>query len=339
MTFMNPDISVIVSAYNTEAYITKAIKYTLEQTLENLEVIVVDNGSTDRTGEIARTFSDPRLKVLSNEQNMGVSCGRNCALREAKGKWIAILDSDDWFGPQRLERLLQIAEAEDVDMIADDLYYIKDGDKLPWSTLINDSGERINQIKHITPEYFVETDLHGKQGLRLGLTKSLIKRDFLLRHGIEYDKNIELGQDFSFYLICLAYGARFILVPQPYYFYRSRPGSLVTRSQLDRIGQACATSRYFIEQEIIQLNSTLVCALSKRLNVLEKNKHYFHVVDPLKQGKWLMALWEMIVHPYFFVHFVQQIPRIAGRWINYYITKIKPMNNHEFMKIEENYKA
>jgi len=95
----------------------------------------------------------------------------------------------------------------------------------------------------------------------------------------------------------------------------------------------------FIEQEIIQLNSTLVCPLSKRLNVLEKNKHYFHVVDPLKQGKWLMALWEMIVHPYLFVHFVQQIPRIAGRWINYYITKIKPMNNHEFIKIEENYKA
>lgn len=328
---MYPDISVIISAYNTEAYIAQAIKYTLEQTVESLELIVVDNGSSDRTGEIAKTFSDQRLKILTIEQNIGVSCGRNCALREATGKWIAILDSDDWFAPERLEKLLQIAETEDVDMIADDLYYIKDGDKLPWSTLLTDSGERINQIQQITPEYFVETDLHGQQGLHLGLTKPLIKREFLLRHGIEYDKNIELGQDFSFYLRCLAYGARFIFVPQPYYFYRSRPGSLVTRSQLERLEQACDTSRYFLEQEIIQQNPKLVCSISKRLALLEKTKHYFHVVDPLKQGKWLIALYEMIRHPYFIIHFVRQIPRIGRRWINYQAAKIK-INNHDFIK-------
>lgn len=329
---MNPDISVIISAYNTEAYITQAIKYALGQTLANLEVIVVDNGSTDRTGQIARTFSDQRLKVLTIEQNIGVTCGRNYALREAKGKWIAILDSDDWFAPQRLEKLFQIAEAEDVDMIADDLYYIKDGDDLPWSTLLTNSGERISQIKQITPEYFVETDIHGQRSLHLGITKPLIKRQFLLQHGIEYDKKIELGQDFSFYLICLAYGARFIFVPQPYYFYRSRPGSLVTRSQLDRIEQACATSRYFLEQEIIQRNPKLVDAISQRLNVLEKNKHYFHVVDPLKQGKWLMALFEMFLHPYFFVHFIRQFPSILGRFINYHTTQIKLIDEQNIIQ-------
>ncbi len=315
---MNPIVSVIVSAYNTESYIAQAITSVLAQTEENIELIVVDNGSTDATGEIAKSFSDKRLKVLTIQQNIGVSGGRNCALREAKGKWIAILDSDDWFAPERLEKLVPIAEAEEADMIADDLYYIKDRAKLPWSTLLTESGERIDRIKQISPEYFVETDLHGRRGLHLGLTKPLIKRDFLLRQGIEYDKNIELGQDFTFYLTCLAHGANFILVPKPYYFYRSRPGSLVTKSQLERLNQACSATQYFLKQEIFRENPQLSRSLTKRLALLEQTKPYFRVVSSLKQGRLLLAVIEMIRHPYFFVHFITQLPRIVSRRIKYY---------------------
>lgn len=327
---MNPKVSVIIPAYNTEAYITRAIESALGQTEANIEVIVVDDASTDATVEVTKGISDKRLKVLVNQQNLGASGARNRAIREAQGEWIALLDSDDWYAPERLEKLLSVARAEGANMIADDAYYIEDGVELPWTTLLRESGENIDKIRHIDPLFFVETDVQGRRGLHLGLTKPLIKRDFLVQHGIEYDAEIKLGQDFYFYLTCLAQGARFVLVPEPYYFYRSREGSLVTNSEVKRLEQACSASQYFLQQEIIQKNPELMRSLSKRLALLEQTKPYFRVIDPLKQRQWTEALMQMIRNPYFFVHFITQIPRMWSRRVNYYFHKLinkRPINS------------
>ncbi len=317
-----PEVSIIIPAYNTEAYIAQAIESALAQTEKNIEVIVIDDASTDATVTVAKGFLDKRLNVLVNQQNLGVSDARNRGIREAKGKWVALLDSDDWYAPERLEKLLKVAYTENATLIADDIFYIEDGAKLPWTTLLAESGERIDEIIPIDPVYFVETDIQGRRGLHLGLTKPLIKRDFLVHKGIEYDKNIKLGQDFYFYLSGLAHGARFILVPKPYYFYRSRAGSLVTTGEIKRLDQACSASQYFLQQEIIQKNPNLVNSLSKRLALLEKTRPYFRVIDPVKKGKPLWALIEMVRNPYFFVHLINQLPRIFYRRVRYYLSRM-----------------
>jgi succinoglycan biosynthesis protein ExoO len=323
---MNPEVSVIIPAYNTEAYIVQAIQSALRQTEENLEVIVVDDASTDATVELAKSFLDKRLKVLVNEQNLGQNGALNRGLKEAKGKWVALLDADDWYAPERLEKLLQVAYTEDADLIADDVYFIRDGDKLPWSTLLHESGKQIDKIRHIDPIFFIENDLPGIGGLPLGLTKPLFKRDFLVQHGIKHDEGIKASQDFWFDLKCLAHGARFVFVPQPYYFYRSRRGSVVTGSKVKRIEQYCSVTQYFLEQEYIKKNPELVHALSKRLTLIEKTKPYYRVVDPFKQGKWLSALIKMVHNPYFFVHFSTQFPTILSRRLRYYFLKNKMIN-------------
>jgi succinoglycan biosynthesis protein ExoO len=315
---MTPEVSVIIPTYNTEAYIAQAIESALGQTQKNIEVIVVDDASTDATAKVARGFNDERLKVLVNQQNLGPSGARNCALREAKGKWVAVLDSDDWYAPKRLEKLLQLAYTEDADMVADDLHLIRDGEQSPWSTLLCESGEQIDKIRQIDAVFFVETDRYGQRGLRLGLSKPLFKRDFLMSRGIEYDETIRIAEDFWLYLKCLVHGARFFLLPEPYYFYRSRQGSLVSQSKVKNLDQYCQTARNFLQQYPVKNNNKLVLSLSKNLEIFEKNRAYYRVVEPLKEGELLIALIAMIYNPYFFVHFIQQIQNILGRRLQYY---------------------
>ncbi|MBN3926157.1 glycosyltransferase family 2 protein [Nostoc sp. NMS4] len=316
---MNPKVSVIIPAYNTEAYIAKAIESALEQTLDDIEVIVVDDGSSDKTLEIAKSFTDRRLKVMVNKQNLGVSAARNRALRAAKGEWIAVLDSDDWYLPERLSDLVSLADERNADMIADDLYLIKDGATSPWSTLIQESGESIDKIIQIDIVYFVETDVYGKPGLHLGLSKPLFKREFLVKHGIIYDETLSIAEDFWLDMKFLINGARFFLVPKPYYFYRSRPFSLVRQNILSSLNQYLSATNYFMEQEVVKKNPALVRALSYNLAVYNKNLAYYQVVMPIKQGRWLTVLTEVSKNPYFVFDFILRLKNIIERRIQYYV--------------------
>ena len=113
---MNDLVSIIMPSYNTAKYIEESIQSVLNQTYKNWELIIVDDCSTDNTDEIVSQFNDKRIIYLKNEQNSGAAISRNRALREAKGKWIAFLDSDDLWLPEKLERQIQF-------MIDNDCYF------------------------------------------------------------------------------------------------------------------------------------------------------------------------------------------------------------------------
>lgn len=111
----NPIVSVIMPAYNAEAYVQKAIASVLAQTMDTWELIVVDDCSTDATYEKAEAVSrgDARIQVLRNEVNSGVSKTRNRGIDLARGRYIAFLDSDDVWHPNKLERQLERLTKED----------------------------------------------------------------------------------------------------------------------------------------------------------------------------------------------------------------------------------
>lgn len=96
-------VSIVMPNYNSEKHVAETIKSVLAQTYKNWEILFVDDCSTDNSLEIARSFNDERIKILQNEANSGAAVSRNYALREAKGKWIAFLDSDDLWAPTKLE--------------------------------------------------------------------------------------------------------------------------------------------------------------------------------------------------------------------------------------------
>lgn len=104
---MNKLVSIIMPSYNTGRFISETIDSVLAQTYENWELIIVDDCSTDNTDEVVQKYlSDHRVKYLKNEKNSGAAASRNRALREAEGKWIAFLDSDDLWSPNKLDKQL-----------------------------------------------------------------------------------------------------------------------------------------------------------------------------------------------------------------------------------------
>jgi glycosyltransferase involved in cell wall biosynthesis len=102
-----PDVSVIIPTYNRSALLPRAIDSVLRQTHQSFEVLVVDDGSTDSTAEVLSQQSDPRVRYLPQLENMGAAAARNRGLREAAGRFIAFLDCDDEWMPQKLSRQLE----------------------------------------------------------------------------------------------------------------------------------------------------------------------------------------------------------------------------------------
>lgn len=107
---MNDLVSVIMPSYNTGKYIGKSIESVINQTYSNWELIIVDDCSDDDTEEVVSVFKDERIKYFKNAFNSGAAISRNRALREAKGRWIAFLDSDDIWKPTKLEKQLEFMQ-------------------------------------------------------------------------------------------------------------------------------------------------------------------------------------------------------------------------------------
>jgi len=99
-----PKITVAIPSYNHEKYIAHAIRSVLEQTFQDFEIVITDDGSSDETLQVIREFTDPRIRIYCNEKNCGASAAMNNCIQQAKGEYIAILNSDDLFSPDKLEK-------------------------------------------------------------------------------------------------------------------------------------------------------------------------------------------------------------------------------------------
>ncbi len=104
-------VSIIMPSYNTAPYIKETIQSVLNQTYEDWELLIVDDCSTDNTDEVLSKIHDPRIRIFKNDCNSGAAVSRNRALREAKGQWIAYLDSDDLWMPEKLEKQIKFMES------------------------------------------------------------------------------------------------------------------------------------------------------------------------------------------------------------------------------------
>ncbi len=279
-----PTVSVIVPTYNAAHFVEKAIASVLEQTLEDLELILIDDGSTDQTLDILKRFSDKhhRIKVVENEINRGISHCRNVGNSVASGDWIALLDADDWWDRQRLALLLDVAEEHSADIVADNQFFVSDDTSRPWGTLFPE--QRIS-TRLITIDDFLRYDMPGKYGA-WGSLKPVFRKSFLREHGIRYDKNLRVHQDTVFILKCFVHNLRFIVCSQPLYYYRFHPGSIMFTVSSPDFMKSQDINRYFLKLFREKGKESTCKLLSRRIDHMDQYIRYRKVIEPLKDGEW-----------------------------------------------------
>jgi len=231
-----PLVSVIIAACNAEAYIAKAINSARAQSERRIEIIVIDDGSIDATAGVARGIAalDERVIVIRQNENRGVSAARNAGLAQANGAWIAVLDADDEFAPQRLEIMLAEAERHQADLIADNLQMHDFETGAPLGRAFPEAWMRTDH--DISIGYILERDIPGIYEREIGFFKPIIRRDFLTAHGIKYAEDIYAAEDFLLYAECLLQGGRLRFMPDALYRYAMRTGSL---SSLKLSNESC----------------------------------------------------------------------------------------------------
>lgn len=138
----NELVSIIMPSYNCGRFVRETIDSVLAQTYTNWELLFVDDCSTDDTESIVKSYHDSRIHFFKNVKNSGAAVSRNWALREAKGRWIAFLDSDDLWLPEKLEHQIRFMEEND--------YHFSCTSRIPVDENTKPLGLRIISPKHIT---------------------------------------------------------------------------------------------------------------------------------------------------------------------------------------------
>ncbi|MBD1806880.1 glycosyltransferase [Microcoleus sp. FACHB-SPT15] len=201
-----PIISVVIPVYNGEKTIRETIESVLEQTFQDVEIIVVNDGSQDKTLEIVDSIKDPRIKVFSYP-NAGPSPSRNRGISPATGEYIAFLDADDLWKPDKLEAQLKALQANPQAALA-----------YSWTDYIDESGQFLRQGAHITISGDVYKHLVLSNFLDSG-SNPLIRSHALAEVG-GFDESLTHAEDWDLWLR-LASRYPFVVVRSPHILYRT----------------------------------------------------------------------------------------------------------------------
>ena len=214
-------VSIITSIYNSEQFLKKCIDSYINQTLKDIEIILINDGSKDRSEEICKEYLfDKRIKYFSQE-NKGKSTGINFGYKKAKGKYILILDSDDYIDLNLCEETYNLAEKENLDIVNFGHTYIKNNihikkhSVLPKNRVITNS-----EIKKLIKQNTYSSKI-------LWFTWSnLIKKELLDSYQILHNENLKIGEDSTFNLECYLNSTKIYSIDKYYYFYKYNSDSL-----------------------------------------------------------------------------------------------------------------
>lgn len=240
-------VSVMMPAYNAEAYIAEAIDSVLKQTYEQWELLVINDGSKDKTGEIANRYRDGRIKVI-HQENGGEASARNTALANMRGEFLAFLDSDDAFLPDHLEKTaVYLQNHADKDAVyTDGIYMTSAGQRLePLS-----SQRRGPFTGWIFPEVVRASDVFGPP------TCTLLRTHLIFEHDLTFDTRIVIGPDWDF-LTRYCEWAQFGNLADKTVLYRVHETNITVTVDLKRRAGYMALCR----EKAIQLTHFAECAL------------------------------------------------------------------------------
>lgn len=226
-------VSIIVPIYRAEKYLDKCIKSLLAQTMLNIEIILVDDGSPDSSGQICDDYArmDQRVKVI-HQKNSGVSKARNHGIALATGEYIGFVDSDDWVSPNMYKILYLAGKAHHCDVVSCDFAYCFE-DRAGWR-MIEEKQPFPHQETICHADFLEHIYLPVIKGqIFTALWNKIYAKSLLVENAITFPADIPLREDYYFYMDIFTYAERFLHIAEPLYFYRCYPSSCSHRQFKD----------------------------------------------------------------------------------------------------------
>ncbi len=232
---MNSLISVIVPVFNIDKYISKCIESIMEQTYKNLQIILVDDGSTDTSGEICDRYAkkDIRIQVI-HKKNGGLVSARNAGLEAAAGEYVGFVDGDDYIDIGFYEVLLE-------DMLKNDVDFVHMGYRTENGNSSRACGNFETEKYQLTENsrlYFVEEGIFGKSGtfqITPSIWSKLFKREFIQKCYARVPKELSYGEDMFCLSMCMLEGRSMYLHKTAMYHYVNRQGSLMNSAYVSSV--------------------------------------------------------------------------------------------------------
>lgn len=232
---MNPKVSVVMSVYNGEDFLHQAIKSVLTQTFTDFEFLIVNDGSTDGTGEILASYYDPRIIVIKNEENVGLAASLNRAITMARGEYIARQDADDISYPERFTNQVALLDSN------------------PEIGIVGVKTEQIDSQNKVLQVLNPPTQNAELQATMLRFCclihgSTMFRRSAALNHG-GYNIQMRTGQDYDFWLR-ISENWDMVSLPHSLYCYRRHDGMASQERQAEQTRNA---------------NASCICAIERRL--------------------------------------------------------------------------
>lgn len=285
----SPRVSIVMANYNGAPFILDAIASATRQTLRDIEIIVVDDGSTDESIALVTRAAahDPRIILLRNNGVGGPASARNLGLDVARGNWIAVLDSDDIMHPGRLESLLRIAQERGADIVADNQIVFDHARLAPSRPLLT---RRQVPAGPVAIANYIDSNAFFSSGVPLGYLKPLFRSAFLERTGCRYDEHLRIAEDYDLVLRLLLAGASFHVSPQLTYFYRRHHHSISHRLSARTLQpMLAADDRVRTALPTGNIPAEAVAALDRRRATILRALDFETLVGALKERRWIRA--------------------------------------------------
>lgn len=215
----NPLVSVFIAAFNAEEYIYHALDSIVNQTYKNLEIIIVNDGSKDNTLEIINSFKDKRIRLINLETNKGIPYVRNVGLKNANGKYLVIMDSDDISYLHRIEKQVYFMESNP-NIVASGALYEYYGSKL----------KRKPNVTFITPEQIKIRMLFSSP---IANPTAIIRMDTIKKNNLRYNSKYFVAQDYDMWFQLSKYGDLSIL-PEILLKYRIGHSNITKQSRINK---------------------------------------------------------------------------------------------------------
>jgi hypothetical protein len=210
VSMSEPVVSVVIPVYNGEPYLREAVESVLAQTLSDLELLIINDGSSDATGSLARAFDDPRVRVLDNAANIGLAATRNRGIRECRGRYLAWLDADDTSHPRRLELQIRLLESRpDIGACG------------TWVTPIG--GREGDVWRYPTDPEIIRCRMLFDNPL--AISSAVVRRGIFVEHRLEHEPQRVYTEDYDFWERLLHH-SDLMNLPEVLTRYRIHPGQM-----------------------------------------------------------------------------------------------------------------